>query len=127
MAFRIRHLLSGVAIYATGSLVGQALYTFSVFNEWITVGATLAVFALFSLFAGMNIRPHTIRDVIPYSLTWAVFAVFLDAVLIVPAVGWDFLVTLDALVGYGIIALVPLFALYPHFGRNAPSSSVGTQ
>lgn len=122
MSFRIHHFFSGVAIYASGVLVGQALYAFGIYDEGTIVIATLVVLTLFSFFAGMDLQARSIREVVPYSLCWAVIAIVLDVFLTVPVLGWGFMIALDTLGGYVIIALTPLLPLL--FRRRAAASAM---
>lgn len=122
MNFKMRHFLSGIAIYASGVLAAQALFAFNVDNELTISIVSVGVLGLFSLIAGMDLQARAIREVIPYSLSWTLIAVVLDVFLAVPVLGWGFLLTPDVVIGYAIIALIPLLPLL--FRSRAAASAM---
>lgn len=107
----MRHFFTGIAIYASGALVGQALIALGLYDGWGITVATLVTLFLFAFLAGMDLQARFVREIMPYSLSWVLIAVALDSLLVAPALGWSFLIAIDTLVGYAIIALAPLFVL----------------
>jgi hypothetical protein len=101
----------GIVLYAVMYLVwsGFILYGF--------VGAPARIIGLISLIglsliAGRSLRLSSWKDVLPYSIAWAVIIGILDAVFSVPYSGWQVYADWNLWVGYGLVVLVPLFAPY---------------
>jgi hypothetical protein len=101
----------GVTLYAVMYLAwsGFILYGF--------VGAPARIIGLLlliglSLIAGGALRLSSWKDVLPYSIAWAVIIGILDAVFSVPYSGWQVYADWNLWVGYGLVVLVPLFAPY---------------
>jgi hypothetical protein len=65
-----------------------------------------------SLIAGRTLRLSSWKDVLSYSIAWAVIIGILDAVFSVPYSGWQVYADWNLWVGYGLVVLVPLFAPY---------------
>ncbi len=123
MNFHARHLLVGIPLYATGALAGQMLYGLTIYNQTIIAVATLLVLFSFAVLFGRDLAEKSALGILRYSLVWACIAVAFDSVIVVPALGWEYLFAIDVLASYGIIAFAPLFALYGNWKAASSAST----
>ena len=98
----------GIGIYAIAYLVWSVFVTYG-----FVTGLAPHIFGFLILLATLAIITHSLRlvswaEILPYSLTWALVMIALDAVLSVPVYGWSMYADWNVWVGYAIVALVPL-------------------
>ena len=74
--------------------------------------------------AGRSLKAHAWADVLPYSLAWGVLMGVLDAIMSVPVAGWQLYADWNVWIGYALVVLAPLLALYPRFNTSSNTSGV---
>lgn len=102
----------GIVIYAVVSLAWQALVIWGFSDSMFSRVAELLVLIIVATIAGRSLRFHSWKDILPYSVSWAVIAAALDIVYSVPFGGWRIYGDWNLWVGYGLVVIVPLFAAY---------------
>lgn len=120
MKIRYGALTKGVSIYAAMYLLwsGFTLYGFSTGALPHIVSLVVLVNLVFA--AGISLRYHSWRDILPYSALWTITIAALDALFSVPFYGWSLYADWNLWVGYLLVLLVPLFA---PIARRTPSAS----
>jgi hypothetical protein len=100
----------GIALYAVMSLVsmGSAIYGFT--SGLAPHVVELLILLCISILAGRALKFQTWKDILPYSIGWAIIAVVLDAIFAVPLSGWGLYSLWSVWAGYALIALLPLLA-----------------
>ncbi|HVU75438.1 MAG TPA: hypothetical protein VHD38_01195 [Candidatus Paceibacterota bacterium] len=113
----LSRLVWGVVIYSMMYLLwsGFLIYGFTGAPSRI-IG--LVALVILSIIAGRALRLSTWKDVLPYSIAWAVLIGIFDAVFSVPYTGWYLYTDWSLWVGYGLVVVVPLLAPYTR-GREA--------
>lgn len=100
----------GIVIYGIMALTWSGLtiygYAGTIEGGLCQLAALIAVAAI----AGLSLRMHNWRDVLPYSCGWAAIAALLDALYSVPLVGWALYTDWHQWVMYGLIVIIPLVA-----------------
>jgi len=71
---------------------------------------SLAILIVIAILAGRLLHYSSWKDILPYSLGWAIIVAVLDALLTVPFTGWQIFLQPSVLIGYALIILVPLLA-----------------
>ena len=99
----------GIVIYAVMSLAWSGLVIYGLIGGLSSLIFRLCVLILVTTIAGRSLRLHSWPDVLPYSLCWALTMGVLDAVFAVPFSGWVLYADWSLWVGYGLVAVVPLF------------------
>jgi hypothetical protein len=118
MGIRIAALLGwGVVIYAVMFLLWSIFITYGFANGLLPRVAGTIVLIAIGVIAGRSLRAHSWRDILPYSLAWAVMMGIFDVVMSVPFAGWQVFMDWTVWAGYALVVLSPLFALYPRFER----------
>ncbi len=107
----------GIGIYATMFLLWSSFVTYGFINGAGPRVAGLIALLVISVCAGRSLRAHSWRDILPYSVSWGIMTALLDAVVSVPLTGWQLYADWNVWVGYLLVALLPLFSLYPRFER----------
>jgi hypothetical protein len=102
----------GIVIYAVVFLVwtGTGIYGFTQGVEPYI--AELLALIIVCLWAGSELKFRTWKDIFPYSFGWAVIAVALDALYVVPLQGWGWYEQWATWISYALIALLPLLSVY---------------
>ncbi|HUO50555.1 MAG TPA: hypothetical protein VMU25_03295 [Candidatus Paceibacterota bacterium] len=108
----------GIVIYALATLTwsGMTLYGFTAgivprLIEALVIACTCIV-------AGNSLRYRTWKDIMPYSIVWALVVAILDGIFTYPSQGLALYSEWISWVGYALVALLPLCA--PYF-RRTPS------
>ncbi len=101
----------GIVIYAVMTLAWSGIVIYGVMNS---IGAfpsrilVLCVLVIVTSIAGLSLRLHSWKDILPYSVLWALIIGLLDAVYTVPFSGWVIYGDWNLWVGYTLVAVVPL-------------------
>lgn len=101
----------GFVIYAVMYLVGSGLLIYGLGATILSVAAKLGVLVAVASIAGRSLRLPNWKDVVPYSVGWAVIALLLDAVFWVPFAGILMYASLGVWAGYILLAAVPIIAV----------------
>jgi hypothetical protein len=101
----------GIVLYAVMYLVWSGFILYGFIGIPARIIALLILIGL-ALRAGRSLRLSSWKDVLPYSIAWAVIIGLFDAVFSVPYSGWQVYADWNLWVGYGLVALVPLLAPY---------------
>ncbi len=98
----------GVVIYAVMSLTWSGLVMYGLAVGMLSLFFRLCVLIIVTTIAGHSLRFHSWKDILPYSMFWAIMMAALDAIYTVPFSGWAIYSDWYLWVGYGLVALVPL-------------------
>lgn len=127
MRFRFGMLLWGIVIYALSILAWTFIFEFEIADTVLADVIGYATLILASFAGGKLLNARNAFDIAPYALSWVLIAVVVGAVLNLRHTGIELFFSTETIIGYVFIFVAPFFALYPHFGRSVPSSSIGTQ
>ncbi|HWO07187.1 MAG TPA: hypothetical protein VNM40_01230 [Candidatus Paceibacterota bacterium] len=108
MQFALRALGWGVVIYAVMYLLWSGLVIYGLAFGLVALAIRIAVLASVTTIAARSLRATTRMDVAPYSISWAVVAAALDAIVLVPFSGWGLYSEWSVWAGYALVALIPL-------------------
>ena len=61
------------------------------------------------------------KDLAPFTILWAVIAVILDAIFLVPFSGWALYASWSVWVGYALVAIIPLVTSFWRRGAARPN------
>ena len=100
----------GIVIYAVLSLVWSGMSLYGWTNGFLPLIAELLTLLIICICAGSALKFRTWKDILPYSIGWALIAALLDAVFTVPLSGWAFFAQASVWGGYALIALMPLLS-----------------
>lgn len=98
----------GIVIYAVMSLLWSGLVIYGVSSGLLSLFFRVCVLILVTSIAGHSLHFYSWKDILPYSIFWAIMMGALDAVYTVPFSGWSIYGDWYLWVGYGLVALVPL-------------------
>lgn len=97
-------------IYALMFLLWSGFVTYGFIEGLLPRAAALAALIVIGILAGDSLRLLSWRDVLPYSVCWALMTAALDAVFSVPLAGWSMFFDWSVWLGYSLVALAPLLA-----------------
>ena len=112
MRFGMRALGWGIVIYAVMYLLWSGLVIYGLAAGVFSLVVRLIALAVITTIAGRAQRLTTWKDLVPFSIVWAVVAVILDAIFLVPFSGWSLYATWSVWVGYALVAIIPLFTSF---------------
>ncbi len=101
----------GIVIYAVMSLAWSGLVIHGVAGMVGALGSRLLVLSVLivvTTIAARSLRYHSWRDILPYSVAWAVLMAIFDAVYTAPFSGWTIYGDWNLWLGYALVAIVPL-------------------
>jgi hypothetical protein len=108
---RLSSLLGwGITIYAILSLVWSGMIEYGWTQGALPFLAQLAALLIVCVYAGSALKFRTWKDILPYSIGWALITAVLDAIFATPVSGWGFFADWSVWGGYALIALIPLLA-----------------
>ena len=102
----------GIVIYAVMYLTWSGLVIYGLSLGYLSIIARLIVLFVISIIAARSLRVIDWKDVIPYSAAWAVTAMVLDGLFLVPFAGWGLYASLSIWVGYALIVALPILGTY---------------
>lgn len=102
----------GVAIYAVMYLVWSGLVIYGFSLGTLSLIVRLAILFGITTLAARSLRLIDWKDILPYSVLWAVTAIVLDAVYLVPFTGWTLYSAWSVWLGYAFIVVFPLIRPY---------------
>lgn len=95
-------------IYAIMYLVWSGLVIYGLSLGVVSLVARLGVLALITINAVRAMRISDRKDVVGNALVWAVTAIGLDMVFLVPFSGWGLYASWSVWAGYALIVVFPL-------------------
>ena len=109
----------GIVIYALMYLIWSGFILYGFVQGVLPRLIGLLVLIVVATIAGRSLKFHSWKDVLPYSIAWAIIIGLLDAVFSVPYSGWQLYADWNVWVGYGLVALVPLLSPYTRARTDA--------
>jgi hypothetical protein len=101
-----------IVIYAVFFLVWSAVNAYGIpQGAWTDAILILTLFVV-CVIAGSALTFRSWKDILPYSIGWAVIAAALDAVFAAPTGDWTLFSQPSTWIAYGMVALFPLFAVF---------------
>ncbi len=110
MRFLLGALGWGIIIYALMYLLWSGLVIYGLAIGLTSLAVRIVALAGITIFAARSLHMTNWRDLVPYTLTWAVCAVVLDAIFLVPFSGFALYTSWSVWVGYALVAILPLIA-----------------
>jgi hypothetical protein len=98
----------GVVIYAIMYLAWSGLVIYGLSLGIVSLFARLAVLALITIVATRAMHLSDTKDIVGNALVWAVVAIGLDMVFLVPFSGWELFASWSVWAGYALIVVFPL-------------------
>lgn len=111
----------GVVIYALMYLLWSGLVIYGLAAGVFSLVVRLLVLAGITTLAARSLHMPNWRDLTPYTLSWAICAVALDALFLVPFSGWALYATWSVWVGYGLVAALPIVTSLISLRRSRPA------
>ena len=121
MRFAARALGWGIAIYALMYLLWSGLVIYGVAAGIFSLIVRLGALAVITTIAGREQRLTNWKDLAPFTISWAVIAVVLDAIFLVPFSGWALYASWSVWVGYALVAIIPLVTSFWRRGASRPN------
>ncbi len=100
----------GIVIYAVMALAWSGIVIYGFAGTFLARLFELLVLTFVATIAGRALRHHSWKDILPYSLAWALMMAVFDALFSVPFAGWAIYADWNLWLGYALVALVPLIA-----------------
>jgi hypothetical protein len=104
----LRTIALGIAIYAVMYLVWSGLVIYGLSAGYASLALRLAVLFGLTSIAAQSLHYSRWNDLLPHTIGWAVVAIVLDAIFLVPFSGWELYSSWSVWVGYMLIVLFPL-------------------
>lgn len=98
----------GILIYAVMYLAWSGMVIYGLSLGIVSLIARLAVLAVITIIAARSMHLENIKDLLGNALVWAVTAVGLDMVFLVPFAGWALYASWSVWAGYALIVVFPL-------------------
>lgn len=102
----------GIVIYAVVFLASAGMTLYGWTSGVAPYLVELLVLAAVCVWAGSELKFRSWKDILPYSIGWAIIAVALDALYAVPLQGWDWFGQWTTWASYLLVALLPLLASF---------------
>ena len=99
----------GLVIYAVMYLLWSGLVIYGLSFGVSSLVLRVVALAVLVTIAARSLHLTERMDVVPHSVTWAVVAVILDAIFLVPFSGWSLYAEWSVWAGYALVAIIPLF------------------
>lgn len=110
----------GIIIYAVMYLVWSGLVIYGLSLGYLSLFIRLATLVVLTSIAARSLRLADWKDVVPYSIVWAVVGIIFDALYLVPFSGWGLYASLSVWIGYALIVAFPILSL---FWRNRSANA----
>jgi hypothetical protein len=123
MQMVLRTLGWGVAMYAVMYLLWSGLVIYGLAFGYFSLAIRIAALVFLTTLAARALRKTSRVDVAPYSIAWALTAIALDAVFLVPYAGMALFSQWGVWVGYALIVTVPLLTFWSSKALPRPSRS----
>ena len=100
----------GIVIYAILSLAWSGFVTYGISSGIAGRVFEFVILLIICLIAGRALKFKMWKDILPYSIVWAIVVAGLDAIYSVPSQGWGFYSAWYVWAGYALVVVLPLFA-----------------
>lgn len=100
----------GIVIYAVMFLTWNELIAYGFFEGIVPRITSLIVLVSTLVIVGRALRIDSWVGILPYSVGWACMMILFDAIFTVPGAGWGLYLDPDVLLGYALVALIPLLS-----------------
>ena len=100
----------GIVIYAVMALAWSGFAIYGLTGTLTSRLLQLLVLIIVTTIAARSLKFHSWKDILPYSILWAILMGLLDIVYSVPFGGWGIYSDWNLWVGYTLVILVPLLA-----------------
>lgn len=104
----------GAIIYAVVYTFWSATLIYGLSSGFVALCIRLLVMALITIVAARSLGLSNWKSILEYSVVWALTAIALDAVLLVPFSGWALYASWSVWVGYLLVVLFPLLSAFFH-------------
>ena len=101
----------GIVIYAVMFLTWTAFIAYGFTQGLLPRIIAFLILVAAAVVAGRSLHFTSWRDVLPYSIGWAIIIAILEALIAVPSTGWQVFADPVAWLGYALVILAPLLAL----------------
>lgn len=105
----------GIVIYAIPTLAWSAMALYGWNAGFAPRLVEFFILAAVCIVAGKSLRFRTWKDILPYSIVWALVVAILDGVFTYPSQGFALYQAWISWAGYALVAVLPLFST--HFRR----------
>lgn len=112
MRFGMYALGWGIAIYAVMYLLWSGLVIYGLAAGVLSLIVRLIALTVVTTIAARSLRLPDWKDLAPYTVSWAVVAILLDALFLVPFSGWALYATWSVWVGYALVAILPILTSF---------------
>ena len=99
----------GIVIYAVMYLTWSFFVAYGFVGGIIPRLVSLAALLAVTVIAARSLHFSAWKDILPYSIAWAVMIALLDGVLVAPYAGWKIYSELGVWLGYAVVVIAPLF------------------
>lgn len=121
MNFVTRALGWGVVIYAVMYLLWSGLVLYGLAAGVASLILRIGALAVVTTLAARTLHIQNWKDLAPYTVSWALITIALDALYLVPYSGWALYGNGSVWVGYTLVALIPLLTV-SYFASSAKAS-----
>lgn len=104
----VRSLGWGIMVYAIMYLAWSGLVIYGFSLGILSLFARLAVLAIITGIAVSSLRLMDWKDVVPHASIWAIVAILLDGLYLVPFTGWGLYASWSVWFGYMLVILIPV-------------------
>ena len=112
----------GIVIYAVVSLALSIMGAYGWTQGALSQGIAILVLLIVCVVAGTRLKFHTWKDILPYSIGWALVAAAFDAVFAAASGNWGMFLQWSTWINYVLVALFPLCAVF-FVREHAPSGA----
>jgi len=107
--FRWKSLFGwGAGIYAAMFLLWSIFIKYGFVEGLLPNAISIVVLSVIVALAARSLHFTSWKDLLPYSIGWAVVVFVLDVLITVPFTGWAIFVHPRVIIGYALIIILPL-------------------
>lgn len=99
----------GIIIYALSYLTWSIFIAYGLSEGIMSKLISLAALFIVAAIAGRSLHLISWRDILPYSIGWAILIAIFDGVLAFPYAGWQIYSEIGVWIGYIVVVITPLF------------------
>jgi hypothetical protein len=101
-----------IVIYAVFFLVWSAINAYGLAQGALTDVIEILTLFIVCVIAGSALTFRSWKDILPYSIGWAIIAAALDAFFAAPTGNWTLFSQWSTWIAYAMVAVFPLFAIF---------------
>jgi len=102
----------GITIYAVFFLMWSAINAYGISQGPASDAIEILTLLAVCVIAGSSLKFRTWKDILPYSIGWAIVAVALDAFFTAPTGNWSLFSQWSTWIAYLLVVLFPLLAVF---------------